>query len=59
MIQFEPIRSDDEFQAALEAIVQDADENGVSLEGGWTVERSTTVGSWDVEIIELVRLERE
>ena len=45
-----------DFHAVLRALVRTADAKGVDVRGSWSVDsEAIEAGSWDVEIVELVR----
>lgn len=43
------------FEEALEAVVTEADSNGVDVRGGWPVAREDDTRMWDVEIVRVSR----
>jgi hypothetical protein len=54
MLTLQSIETEDDFHAALQALMSEADTNGVSIEGGWPVSTTATDSpDRDVEIIRL------
>jgi hypothetical protein len=50
-----PITTEEALEEALEALVTEADSNGVDVRGGWPVAHEDDTGMWDVEIVEVSR----
>ncbi|HKL30129.1 MAG TPA: hypothetical protein VJ898_12805 [Natrialbaceae archaeon] len=45
----------DDFETILRVLVLAADAKGIDVRGGWPVLSDDSPGSWDVEIVEIVR----
>jgi hypothetical protein len=56
MVALQSIETEDDFHAALQALVREANANGISVEGGWPV--STTATSHPDRDIEIINLEQ-
>jgi polysaccharide deacetylase 2 family uncharacterized protein YibQ len=54
MVALQSIKTEDDFHAALQALVREANANGISIAGGWPVSTTATNHpAWDIEIINL------
>jgi hypothetical protein len=51
----EPVRSQEEFEAALAAVIEAAVTEGVDVRGAWEFQTRGSTHSWEVEIIELAK----